>query len=54
MKSLDFFKLPNPSGLTIALGSTQPLTQVKGIFLEVKAQPAHKADNITAICEPVV
>jgi hypothetical protein len=34
----------------MALGSTQP-----GIFLGVKGgRPARKADNLTAICEPIV
>jgi hypothetical protein len=27
-KSLDFFNLPNPSSRTMALGSTQPLTEM--------------------------
>jgi hypothetical protein len=25
---VDFFNVPNPSGLTVALGSTQPLTEM--------------------------
>jgi hypothetical protein len=28
MRSLDFFNLPNPSNHTVALGSTQPLTEM--------------------------
>jgi hypothetical protein len=28
IRSLDFFNLPNPSSRTIALGSTQPLTEI--------------------------
>jgi hypothetical protein len=33
---VDFFNLPNPSSRTMALGSTQPLTEmVPGIFLGV-------------------
>jgi hypothetical protein len=28
IRSLDFFNLPNPSSRTIALGSTQPLTEM--------------------------
>jgi hypothetical protein len=28
MRSLDFFNLPNPSSCTMALGSTQPLTEM--------------------------
>jgi hypothetical protein len=40
----------------MALGSTQPLTEMStGIFLGVKGGlPARKADNLTAICEPIV
>jgi hypothetical protein len=34
---------PNPSSHTMALGSTQPLTE-----------PARKADNLAAIYEPIV
>jgi hypothetical protein len=32
----------------MAVGSIQPLTEMS------KGQPARKADNLTAICEPVV
>jgi hypothetical protein len=28
MRSLDFFNLPNPFSCTMALGSTQPLTEM--------------------------
>jgi hypothetical protein len=49
--SLDFFNLPKPSSLTMALGFTQPLT---GIFLAGKALPARKADNLIVIREPIV
>jgi hypothetical protein len=28
MRSLNFFNLPNPSSLTIAMGSIQPLTEI--------------------------
>jgi hypothetical protein len=46
-----FFDLPNPSSRIMALGSTQPLTEMsKG----VKERPACKADNLTAIREPTV
>jgi hypothetical protein len=45
---VEFF---NPSNRTMALGSTQPLT---GIFLGGKKRPARRADNLTAICEPIV
>jgi hypothetical protein len=50
----DFFNLPNPSSHSMALGSTQPLTEMNTRDLPGggKGQPAHKADNLTAICEP--
>jgi hypothetical protein len=39
----------------MALGSTQPLTEmVRGIFLGVKGRPVRKADNLTAVYEPIV
>jgi hypothetical protein len=40
---------------TMALGSTQPLTEMSIGNLSVgKGRPAHKADNLTAICEPII
>jgi hypothetical protein len=33
----------------MALGSTQPLTEMRG-----KGRSVRKADNLTAICEPIV
>jgi hypothetical protein len=46
-----FFNLPNPSGRTM----TQPLIEmsIRKSFWG-KALPAHKADNLAAICEPIV
>jgi hypothetical protein len=39
----------------MALGSTQPLTEMSTKNLPGgKGGPARKADNLTAICEPVV
>jgi hypothetical protein len=39
----------------MALGSTQSLTELSTRNLSVnKGQPVHKADNLTAICEPTV
>jgi hypothetical protein len=53
MRSLDFFNLPNRSSHTMAMGSTQPLTEMSSRNLAGgKELPALKADNITAICEP--
>jgi hypothetical protein len=55
MMSLNFFNLPNPTSLTMALGSTQPLTETSTRNLPGgKGQPAHKADNLIAICEAIV
>jgi hypothetical protein len=50
-----FSNLPNPSSRTMALGSTQPLTEMSTRNLPGgKERPAHKVDNLTAICEPIV
>jgi hypothetical protein len=39
----------------MALGSTQPLAEMSTRNLPVgKARPVRKADNLTAICEPIV
>jgi hypothetical protein len=38
----------------VALESTQPLTEMSTRNLPRKGQPARKADNFTAICEPIV
>jgi hypothetical protein len=55
MRSLDFFNLPNPFSSTMTLGSAQALTEMSTrIFLEGKRRPARKADNLTAIREPIV
>jgi hypothetical protein len=52
---VDFFNLPNHSSRTMALGSTQPLTEMSTRNLPgVKGRPARKADNLTAINEPIV
>jgi hypothetical protein len=52
---VDFFNLPNPSSCTMALGSTQHLTEMSTRNLPGnKKRPAHRADNFTAICEPNV
>jgi hypothetical protein len=50
-----FFNLPDPSSRTMALGSTQPLTEKSTRNLPGgKGRPARKADNFAAICEPIV
>jgi hypothetical protein len=52
---VDFFNWPNSSSRTMALGSTQPLTQMSTRNLPGgKGRPARKADNLTAICVPTV
>jgi hypothetical protein len=49
-----FSNLSNPSSRTMALGSTQPLTEISTRNLDgVKGRPELKAD-ITAIYEPIV
>jgi hypothetical protein len=50
-----FFNLSNPSSRSMAVGSTQPLTETSIRNLPAgKGLPARKADNLTAICEPIV
>jgi hypothetical protein len=50
-----FFSLPNSSSRTMALGSTQLLTEMSTRNIHGgKGRPARKADNFTAICEPTV
>jgi hypothetical protein len=50
-----FFLNLRSSSRTMALGSTQPLTQMSTRNLPgVKKRPAHKADNLAAIYEPNV
>jgi hypothetical protein len=52
---VDFFNLPNTSSRTMALGSTQPLTEMSTRNLPGgNKRPAHRADNLTANCEPIV
>jgi hypothetical protein len=49
---VDFFNLPNPSSCTMALGSTQPLTEMSTRNLPgVKKRPARRADNLATIYE---
>jgi hypothetical protein len=47
---VDFFNLPNPSSRTMALGSTQPLTEMSTRNLPGgKGRPARQADNLTTV-----
>jgi hypothetical protein len=49
-----FFKCPYPSSGTMALVSTQSLTEMSTRnLLDSKVRQAHKADNLTAICETI-
>jgi hypothetical protein len=55
LDEVDFFNLPNPYSHSMALGSTQPLTEMSTRnLLGGKGLSACKADNLTAICEPTV
>jgi hypothetical protein len=52
-----FFDLSNPSSRAVALGATQPLTEMSTRKIpaeEVKVIPARRADNINASCKPNV
>jgi hypothetical protein len=52
---VNIFNLPNPTNRTMVLGSTQSLTEISTRNLPGgKGRPAHRADNFTAICEPIV
>jgi hypothetical protein len=55
LDEVDFFSLPNPSSRTVALGSTQPLTEMcTRNFPGGKKRPDRSADNLAAIYEPNV
>jgi hypothetical protein len=50
-----FFSWPSPSSRTMALASTQPLTEISIRNLPgFKGRPVREADNLTAICEPIL
>jgi hypothetical protein len=52
---IGFFNCPNPSTRNMALGWTQPLTEVNSRNLfGGKGRPTRKADILTAISEPIV
>jgi hypothetical protein len=52
---IGFLNWPDLSSRTMALGSTQPLTEMSNRnFPGGKGWPVRKADNLTAICEPIV
>jgi hypothetical protein len=50
-----FFNLANPSSHIMALGSTRPLTEMSTRNIHGgKGRPVRKADDLTAICKPIV
>jgi hypothetical protein len=52
---IEIFNLPNHFSRNMALGSTQSVTEMSTRNLPgSKGWPARKADNLTAICEPIV
>jgi hypothetical protein len=52
---IGFFNWPNPSSCTMAVGTTQSLTEMSTRNLPGgKERSARKADSLTAICEPIV
>jgi hypothetical protein len=54
-EAVGFFNWSTLSGRTMAVGSTQPLTEMSTRNLpESKGRPARNADNLSAICEPIV
>jgi hypothetical protein len=52
---IGIFNTPNPFSRTMTLRSTQPLTEMSTRNRPGgKGRSARKADNFTAICEPIV
>jgi hypothetical protein len=52
---IGIFNLPNPFSRTMALGSTQPLTEMgTSNILGGEGRSARKADNLTVIYELIV
>jgi hypothetical protein len=52
---VDFFNLPNLSSRTMALGSSQPITEMSTRNLPGgKKRPVRRADNLAASYEPNV
>jgi hypothetical protein len=50
-----FSRLPNFSSRTMVLGSAHPLTEMSTRNIPGgEGRPARKADDLTAICEPIV
>jgi hypothetical protein len=54
-EAIDIFNWTNPSSHTMALGSTQPVTEMSTRKLPGgKGRPARNPNNLTVICEPIV
>jgi hypothetical protein len=53
MRSLDF-SVTNPSSRNMALGCQSLIEMNTRNLPGGKGRPAHKADNLTAMCEPIV
>jgi hypothetical protein len=52
---VNFFILSNPSSLTVASGSSQPLAKMNTRYLpRGKGKLTRKADSLTAICGATV
>jgi hypothetical protein len=52
---IGFFNWPNPSSRTVSLLSTEPLTHMSTRNIPGgKGRPGRQADNLAAICEPIV
>jgi hypothetical protein len=50
---IDFFNLPNPSSRSMALSSTQPLTEMSNRNLPGgRKRLARRADSLATTCEP--
>jgi hypothetical protein len=58
--TLEEYKSPGSDRIPAELGFTQPLTEMSSrnikiiMFLGIKVRQVRRADNLTAICEPIV
>jgi hypothetical protein len=54
-EAIGHFSLPSSSSRTMDLASTKPLTEMSTTnFNGGKGRPKCRADNLTAICEPII
>jgi hypothetical protein len=50
-----FFNVPNPSNCSMVLRSAEPLTEMcTWTVSRSKGLPVGQADNLTAICDPII